>query len=106
MAPWPLACVAVEVAAANADELPARSLEVALPRHILFVAVGTMPLVTIAFDGEASLHALDNQVNAVAVIGRIAYAHLGAHVKTPVGNQLEHLAFKLGLEALIPFLSH
>ena len=35
-------------------------------------AVGTMPLVAIAFDGETSLRALDNQINPVAVIGRIA----------------------------------
>src|ERR1043166_4202654 len=61
--------IAVEVAAAHAHELPARSLKIALPRHVLFVAVGTMPLVTIAFDGEASLHAINDQINTVAMIG-------------------------------------
>src|SRR5262249_38635589 len=98
--------VAVEVTAANAHELPARSLKIALPRHILFIAVGTMPLVTIAFDGEASLHTLNNQINTVAMIGRIAYTYLRAHMKAPGGNQLKNLAFKPGLEPLVPFLRH
>ena len=62
-----------------------------------------MPLVTIAFDGEASLHTLNNQINTVAMIGRIAYTHLRAHMKAPGGNQLKSLAFKLGLEPLVSF---
>ena len=41
-----------------------------------------MPLIAIAFDGEASLHALDNLVDTVAVIGGIADAHLSAHMET------------------------
>ena len=65
-----LAAIAVEIAAANADELPSCSLKVALARHVLFVALRTVPFVAVAFDGKAPLHPLDDEVDAVAVIGR------------------------------------
>jgi hypothetical protein len=54
-------------------------LEVALARHVLFVPLRTVPLISVALDGEASLHAFDHHIDAVAMIGGIADAHLRAH---------------------------
>ena len=81
-----LRLVAVEVAAANPNELPSRPLEVALSGHVVLVALGSVPFVAIALHRESPLHALHDQVDPVTVVGRVANADLGSDVETPLGE--------------------
>ena len=57
----------IERRLSNAEELPAASLEVSLPCQIAFVGFGAVPVVSVAFDGEARLRPKDDQVEVVAV---------------------------------------
>ncbi len=89
------ATIAIEVTATDTDELPSCPFKIALAGHVLFVALRAMPFVAIAFDSKAPLHPFDDEVDAVAMIGRVTNAHLCAYMKGPVDNQLKNVALEL-----------
>ncbi len=96
-----LATITVEVATTDTDELPSCSFKVALASHVLFVALRAVPFIAVAFDSETPLHPFDDEINTVTMIGRVTNAHLRAYIKSPVGNQLKHVALKLRIKPAI-----
>ena len=90
--------VPIELTSSDPNKLPPRTLKITLAGHILFVAVRPMPFIAVAFDSKAPLHPFDDEVNTVAMIGRVTNAHLRAYMKTPVSNQLKNVALKLGIK--------
>ena len=78
-----LVSITVEVAATNTHKLPSGSFQVTLASHVLFIALSAMPLIAVALDSKAPLHSFDDEVDAVAMICRVADAYLRAYKKPP-----------------------
>jgi len=58
--------VRVEGGLSDSEEFPAATLQLPLSLHVRFITVSSVPFVTVAFDGQPCLTALNHYINSLA----------------------------------------